>query len=240
MPALVVFAVLAAVGGLLLWLVLKGREQERRRDLERKVLARKQGWDYDGQSSGRDEYRFAAGADGIEWRMWYDSDRGDKSPTPRAYWTSTNLRTSGLALVIIGRKRFKLESGTAGRLLMGVVSGVVNAMSGQEARVDKAEFYESAVEITTGRAAFREAYAVAVAPDLPTSWMDEQLQALLLDWPAVEGAGNFRAADSVEVTLQADGLRIVVQNMPQDIRLWLHLAALGQHLARQLAGARGG
>jgi hypothetical protein len=238
MSALAAFAVLAVVGSLLVWLVLKGRELERRRDLERKVLARKLGWDYEGRRSGRVEYRFAGGADGIEWQMWYDSDRGDKSPTPRAYWTSSNLRTRDLALVIIGRKRFKLESGTAGRLLLGVVSGVVHAISGEDAPVGKAEFYESAVEITTGRATFREAFAVAVAPDLPTSWMDDELQTLLLEWPAVEGAAIFRAADSVEVTLQADGLRIVVQKMPQDVRSWQHLAELGQGLSRRLADAR--
>jgi len=35
------------------------------------------------------------------------SDRGDKSPNPRAYWSSTNLRTRELALVILGRRAIR-------------------------------------------------------------------------------------------------------------------------------------
>jgi hypothetical protein len=238
MAALLAFVVLAAVGALLVWLVLKSRELERRRDLERKVLARKEGWHYDGQRSGRIDYRFNGGADGIDWQMWFDSDRGDKSPNPRAYWSSTNLRTGELALVILGRRRYQMESGPAGRLIIGVVSGVAQAMTGQDLRPGKSDFYESAVEVTGGRTAFREAFAIAVAPDMPTSWLDDELQALLLDWPSEDGAQKFRAADSVEITLQSDGLRIVVQRMPQDIAYWAHLARLGQCLARRLVGAR--
>lgn len=239
MAALLAFVVLAAVGGLLVWLVLQARELERRRDLERKVLARKEGWRYDGQRSERVDYRFTGGADGIDWQMWYDSDRGDKSPSPRAYWSSTNLRTRELALVILGRQRYQMESGPAGRLIVGVVSGVAQAMTGQDLRPGKADFYESAVELTAGHAAFRKAFAIAVAPDMPTSWLDDELQALLLDWPSGDdGAQRFRAADSLEVNLQWDGLRIVVQGMPQGIAFWVHLARLGECLARRLVGAR--
>ena len=237
MAALLAFVVFAAVGSLLVWLVLKSRELERRRDLERKVLARKESWNYDGQRSGRIEYRFTGGADGIDWQMWYDSDRGDKSPTPRAYWSSTNLRTRELALVILGRRRYQMESGPAGRLIIGVVSGVAQAMTGQDLRPGKSDFYESAVEVTGGRAAFREVFAIAVAPDMPTAWLDDELQTLLLDWPSENEAQKFQAADSVEITLQSDGLRIVVQRMPQDIPYWVHLARLGQFLSRRLVGA---
>ncbi|MBS1133722.1 MAG: hypothetical protein H6R02_863 [Burkholderiaceae bacterium] len=155
MAALLAFVVLAAVGSLLVWLVLKSRELERRRDLARKVLARKESWNYDGQRSGRIEYRFTGGADGIDWQMWYDSDRGDKSPTPRAYWSSTNLRTRELALVILGRRRYQMESGPAGRLIIGVVSGVAQAMTGQDLRPGKSDFYESAVFCSTGHPKMR-------------------------------------------------------------------------------------
>jgi hypothetical protein len=239
MPALLSLFVLTSAGGLAVWLVLKGRELQRRHDLERRVLARKQGWDYEGRRFDRVDYRFTGGTKGIDWQMWYDSDRGDKSPTPRAYWCSANLRTRELALVILGRKRFRLESGTAGQLLMGVVSGVVHAISGRDAHADKVEFYQSAVEITTGRTTFREAFAVAVAPELPTTWLDAELQSLLLDWPVADRAGKFRAADSIEITLRADGLKVVVLRMPQDTRCWAHLASLGQALALRLVEARG-
>jgi hypothetical protein len=232
------FTLFAAFGGLIAWLVWKGRELERRRDFERKVLARKQGWTYEGQRSGRVEYRFGGGADGVAWQMWYDADRGDRSPTPRAYWVSENLRTRDMALVILGRRRYRLESGAAGRLLLGVVSGVAQAMSGQDLRPGKADFYESAIEVTACGARFREAFAVAVSPDMPTSWLDDELQSLLLDWPAAGGSQKAPTADSIEVTLQADGLRIVVQRMPQDLACWVHLARVGECLARQLLGAR--
>ena len=235
MTGFLAFAFGAGVLGAVTWLVLRARRLERDRDFERKVHARKCGWTYDGQRSGRIDYRFAGTAGGIDWQMWHDSDRGDDSPTPRAYWTSANLRTPGLALVIIGRKRFQLESGTVGRLLMGVVSGVAQAVTGHEGQVDKAEFYESAIEITVGRPAFDERFTVAVAPDMPRAWVDSELQALLLDWPSTATSRMFKAEDSVEITLRADGLKIIVQKMPQDIAHWRHLARLGEHLARHLS-----
>ena len=241
MPTLLALALLAGVGGGLFWLVAKGRELERRRDFGRKVLARKQGWSYSGNRSARIDYQFTGSANGVDWQMWYDSDRGDKSPTPRAHWKSANLRTRNLALLILGRRRFQLESGAFGRLLAGVAAGVVHAVSGHEPRSDKAEFYESAVEVEAGGPAFRERFAVAIASDMPKAWLDAELQQLLLAWPATDGT-RFRAEDSVEITLQADGLQIAVDRMPQDTACWVHLANLGEHLARRLvaAGTTGG
>ena len=237
MTGFLAFAFGAGVLGAVAWLVLRSRRLERDRDFERKVHARKSGWTYDGQRSGRIDYRFAGTAGGVDWQMWHDSDRGDNSPTPRAYWTSANLRAPGLALVIIGRKRFQLESGTVGRLLMGVVTGVAQAITGHEGQIDKAEFYESAVEIKVGRPSFDDRFTVAVAPDMPRGWVDDELQAMLLDWPATGTARIFNGEDSVEVTLRGDGLKITVQKMPQDIAHWRHLARLGEHLARRLSQA---
>ena len=235
MTGFLAFAFGAGVLGAVTRLILRGRRLERDRDFERKVNARKSGWTYDGQRSGRIDYRFTGCAVGIDWQMWHDSDLGDDSPSPRAYWTSSNLRTPGLALVIIGRKRFQLESGTVGRLLMGVVTGVAHAVTGHEGQIDKAEFYESAIEIKVGRPAFDERLTVAVAPDMPRAWVDDELQALLLEWPATGTSRMFKSEDSVEITLRADGLRIIVQKMPQDIAHWRHLARLGEHLARRLS-----
>ena len=167
MGVLAVLVVLGTVAGGLAWLVLKGREQERQRDFDRAVHARKLGWTYVGQRIERVDYRFAGDADGIAWQMWYDSDRGDKSPTPRAYWQTANLTTSGLALVVIGRRRFELESGLIGQLLMEVASGVARAMSGVEARSDKSEFYQSALLLTEGLPGFGERFAVAISPVMP-------------------------------------------------------------------------
>jgi hypothetical protein len=236
MPTLIAFAVAAGVGAGLVWLVLKGREIERQNDFQRRVLARKQGWDYQPERAGRIDYRFTARVDGFEWQMWYDSDRGDKSPTPRAHWHCANVRTEGLSMVILGRRRFETESGTLGRLLIGVASGVVQAMSGSAPRASKAEFYESAVEVRGAAAAFTQRWAVAVAPEMPTTWCDAELQALLLDWPTADA--RFVAPDSVEATLQHEGLRIVVDKMPQQPVYWAHLARLGEALARGLV-ARG-
>jgi hypothetical protein len=236
--ALAVLVVLGAVAGGLAWLVLKGREQERRRDFDRAVHARKLGWTYVGQRIGRVDYRFAGDADGIAWQMWYDSDRGDESPTPRAYWQTANLKTSGLALVIIGRRRFELESGLIGQLLMEVASGVARAMSGAEARSDKSEFYQSAVLLTEGLPGFGERFAVAIAPEMPRGWIDEELQSMLLRWPSLAVEGGFKSEDALEITLGADGLKIVVQRMPQEFACWEHLARLGVHLAQRLAPTR--
>lgn len=239
MKGVFAFAVIAAVAGAIAWLVLKARQLERQRHFERRVQARKLGWTYDDQRAGRIDYRFAGSAAGIDWEMWYDSDRGDKSPTPRATWRSNNLRTQSLSLVIIGRKRFGLESGVVGRVLLGVVSGIAQAMAGHGVGSDKTDFYDSAIDLPEGRPLFRERFAVAIAPDMPRGWVDEQLQGLLMNW-AAPSAKDFRTDDSVEVNLRADGLQIVVQRMPEDFASWQHLARLGEHIAQQLvrAGAR--
>lgn len=166
--------------------------------------------------------------------MWYDSDRGDKSPTPTAHWQSANVRSAQLSLVIIGRKRYQMESGIVGRLLIDVVSGVAQAIGGTQVRADKAAFYESALTLDEGRAAFRERYAVAVSPEMPGGWLDEELQKALLDWPKPKRGAAYRGDEKIEVTLGPDGLQIVAQHMPEDIAFWKHLARLGEALAQRL------
>ncbi|MGH6609929.1 MAG: hypothetical protein ACRECQ_06715, partial [Burkholderiaceae bacterium] len=185
---------------------------------------------------GRIDYRFAGAGDGVEWTMWYDSDRGDKSPDPKAYWKSANVRTPRLSLVIIGSKRYQMESGAVGRLLMDVVTGVAQAVSreaGDAIRADKSEFYESAVTLEGGRATFRERFTVALSPDMPRHWFDDELQQLLLKWP--EAKLDYRSEEKVEVTLRPDGLQIVAEQMPEAFAFWNHLAQLGEALARRLS-----
>jgi len=236
MKGILALTLIAAIAGLIFWLASVARQLERRRHFERRVQARKLGWTYDDQRAGRIDYRFAGSAAGIEWEMWYDSDRGDKSPSPTATWRSNNLRTPSLSLVIIGRKRFGLESGVVGRVLMGVVGGIAKAMAGHEVGSDKTDFYDSAIDLPEGRPLFRERFTVAIAPDMPRGWVDEKLQSLLTNWSS-SAAKDFRTDDSVEVNLRADGLQIVVQRMPEDFASWQHLARLGEHIAQQLVQA---
>lgn len=234
-PFFVVAVFIAAIAGIV-WAVKKGGEIQRRRELERRVLARHSGWTYAGERDGNVDFRFTGDSGGIAWQMWYDPDRGDDSPTPKAYWHSDNLHAPQLALVLIGRRRHALESGAVGRVLMGVVAGVAEAMTGIEGKVDKAEFYESAVEADGLPPSFRERFAVALSPDMPRDWVDATLQTLLLRWPVADGA-RFSAEDAVEITLGERGLRITVQRMPQEAACWQHLAALGEHIAQRLARA---
>ncbi len=235
MGAFVVLVVLATMAGAFTWLLVRGRELERQRDLARAVHARKAGWTYDGRRAGRIDYRFAGDAEGISWQLWLDSDRGDDSPTPRAYWKSGNLRTPALALVVIGRRRFELESGLVGQLLMGVATGVAQSIVGSGGRGDKSEFYQNAIELDQGRPGFRERFAVVIAPDMPRDWFDEELQSLLLQWPAVALERQFKSEDGIEITLSAEGLQVVAQRMPEEFACWEHLARLGVHVARRLA-----
>lgn len=234
MERLIVIAVIAAIAGALFWLIAKGRQQQKKADFERRVQSRKLGWSYVGERDGRIDYRFNGNTADVAWSMWYDSDRGDDSPTPKSIWKTSNLRTPGLALVILGSKRYQLESGTVGRVLLGVVSGVAQAMTGSEAQSDKAEFYESAIALEEGRAAFRELFTVAIAPDMPCGWLDEELQSLLIRWPSATGGSKYEPANLLEVTLRSDGLQIVAQKMPQEFVHWRHLARLGETLAQRL------
>lgn len=238
MTGLVAFAVFAAVGGGIVWLVLKGRQLEKQADFDRAVRARKLGWNYDGSRDGRIDYRFAGQEGGVAWSMWFDSDRGDDSPTPKAYWRSDNVRTPRLSLVILGRRRYALESGMFGRLLMGVVSGIAAAASGREGAPDKVEFYESALLLEIANPAFNQQFAVAVTPDMPREWLDEDLQQRMLRWPAGRASTAFKPEDAVEICLGPGGLSITVQKMPDGMAHWQHLAALGQQLAARLAHAR--
>lgn len=236
MSTFLVLTFIAAVGGGAVWLIANNRQLQKQRDFDRKVQTRKLGWDYDAERDGRIDYRFSANADGVLWSMWYDSDRGDDSPTPKAYWQTSNVQTPRLSLVIIGRKRYQMESGTVGRILMDVVTSVAQAMSkdGTGLRADKSEFYESAVTLDEGRAAFQERFAVAIAPDMPRGWLDEELQKLLLNWPQVKRGARYRGDERVEVTLDQSGLRISAQQMPEEFIFWSHLARLGEALAQRL------
>lgn len=232
---LAALGLLVAVGSGLAWLVVKGRQRQKKADFERSVLSRKLGWHYDGTRDGRIDYRFWARAGELSWAMWYDSDRGDDSPTPKAHWSSENLHTPRLALLILGRRRFGLESGTFGRLFMGIVSGVATAVSARAGTPDRSEFYESAVPLEEGSPAFRERFTVALTPDMPRGWLDDASQKLLMQWPAGPGGRTLKAEDAVEVSLGPRGLSITVQKMPDDMAHWRHLARLGEHLAKQLA-----
>lgn len=235
LSGLAVFAVLAAAVGGIGWLVIKSRQLDKQADFDRAVRARKLGWSYDGARDGRVDYRFGGEAGGVAWTMWYDSDRGDDSPTPKAYWRTENVRTPRLSLVILGRRRYGLESGTFGRLLMGVVSGIAAAASGREGAPDKVEFYESAVLLEDGHAAFGRQFAVAMTPDMPRSWLDDDLRQRLLAWPEGRSPKAFKPEDAVEINLGPGGLSITVQNMPTGMPHWQHLAELGARLAARLA-----
>lgn len=238
MKEAIAFVLLAAVAAALAWLGLAHRKRLRERHLQRRVMARKLGWTYVDRRSGRIDYRFAHAANGLAWQMWFDSDRGNRSPTPRACWLSANLRTPTLSLVIMGRRRFGLESGLLGQVLLGVVGGIAQAMTGRDGAPDKSSFYNSALDLQEGSPAFRERFAIAVAPDMPRDWVDDELQGLLTRWPSA-ASKTFRSEDSLEVNLDADGLRIVAQRMPDDLACWQHLARLGEHLARKLIAASG-
>ena len=235
---LAIFAVFAAVAGGIVWLLIKSRQLEKQADFDRAVRARQLGWRYDGTRDGRIDYRFAGEDDGIAWTMWYDSDRGDDSPTPKAYWTTENIRTPRLSLVILGRRRYGLESGMFGRLLMGVVSGIAAAANGREGAPDKVEFYESAVLLDDARAAFTQQFAVAVTPDMPRGWLDEDLQHRLMRWPEGRASKAFKPEDAVEIQLGPRGLSLTVQHMPDSMAHWQHLADLGGQLAARLARAQ--
>jgi hypothetical protein len=236
----VAFAALAAtVGAAVVYLFVRAHRQRRERDFERRVYARKLGWSYVGERDGRIDYRFSGASDGVAWTMWYDSDRGDESPTPKAIWKTANLRTPRLSLVIIGTPRFRLESGPVGRLMMGVITGVAQSLTGSDTPADKAEFYESAVVLDQTRPSFREQLTVAVSPEMPREWLDTELQDRLTRWPK-PGGGDFDVASNLEVTLCADGLQIVAQRMPEDIGAWRHLADLGQAVASRLAAHSSG
>ena len=223
-----------ATGGVA-WLVVRDGRLKKQRDFDRRVQARKLGWTYVGTREGRIDYRFAGSASNIEWSMWYDSDRGDRSPSPKAHWQSTNVRTAQLSLVILGRKRYQMESGVVGRMLIDVVTGVAQAISGGQVHADKSQFYESATTLDEGRAAFRERYTVALSPEMPHDWLDEELQASMLNWPKPKHGAPYRSDENVEVTLGPNGLQIVAQQMPEDFAFWNHLARLGEALAQRLA-----
>lgn len=232
-----VFALFAAVSGGIAWLAIKSRQSRKQADFDRSVRARKLGWSYDGAREGRVDYRFSGVQDGVAWTMWYDSDRGDDSPTPKAYWTTENLRTTRLSLVVLGRRRHAMESGMFGRLLMGVVSGIAAASSGREGAPDKVEFYETALLLDKTSPAFTRQFAVAVAPDMPRGWLDDDLQRRLMRWPGGRGSKAFKPEESVEINLGPRGLSVTVQNMPEGMAHWQHLADLGQRLAVRLAQA---
>jgi hypothetical protein len=94
------------------------------------------------------------------------------------------------------------------------------------------------VLIEDARTAFQQQFAVAVTPDMPRGWLDEDLQQRLLRWPAGRASSAFKPEEAVEINLGPGGLSITVQKMPDGMAHWQHLAELGQQLAARLAHAQ--
>lgn len=237
MGGLIAVLALAGLAGGLVWLYRHEQSRRTQQDAERYVLARARGWRYAREGAGDVDFRFAGESDGVAWEMWFDSDRSSKGNgrRPRAIWRSANLRSAELALLITGRRRYEVESGTFGRLALGAVGALAGALSGRAVALPRQAFYEYAVENEEARGALRERFAVLQSPRLPPGWLDVPLQAMLRQWP-----DSARGEPALEATLGPDGLQLEARGVPADAAFWQRFGELGLALAQRLARTSAG
>ena len=179
-------------------------------------------------------WTFHGGRDGLAWRMWFDAGLRERPPTPRAVWHCEALRAAGIAVWIVGRGRYRRETDAVVGAIEGATDAVSRAITGT-ARTDSLRaFRERAVPVAATRPGFDEAYVALAGPEMPADWLDDETQRLLMDWSAALPAGA--DPEAIEVTLDAQGLRVVYQAPPKDAwAFWDQFGRLGEVLLRRLA-----
>lgn len=247
--------VLAAFAALVVWLVRKNRQLLDARDAQFAAGARLQGWSYapnPGYSAiisrgpgalqrTEDEdiaYSFEGELAGATWRMWYDTQRrfatrpGDSSSTTSvAVWAGESVRANALALLILPRLQYRLESSRIVGAVASAANSLIAAVSGGDPRESRQEFLRNSTEVQGSIPGFREFIVVLTGPGVLADWLDAELQSMLLHWPP----GTAPAKPTLTVSLGSGGLRIEVLR-PIDGRweFWEHLGRLGAELTSRL------
>jgi hypothetical protein len=174
---------------------------------------------------------------GMPWRMWYDtgnrySSDGSASPAETAigYWQCQTKRTAALALLIIPRWQYKIESSRA----FGTLATVAKAFARPDAAADRDSrqaFYPHAVEVHTSNARLHDTYAILTSPNIPQTWLDNTLEELLLSIPK----SRFLTKPCLIASFGAQGLRLEFNCPDVDAwNFWQQFGRLGETLAKRL------
>ena len=187
-------------------------------------------------------FEFDGTVAGAGWRMWYDNDRrsntgGSSSTMPTAVWHCAGLNTAHLSVMILPRWQYKVESGRVVGAIESAVGLFVSAVAGTDGHDSRQAFFQRAVQIKGSRPGFDQAFVALAGPEAPHGWLDDNIQALLMQWPAPIGRPS-TAGFAIDARWDADGLRLTFLRPPECWPFWDQFGRLGQALAAQLVQAR--
>jgi hypothetical protein len=198
-------------------------------------------------------FEFEGGGAGAGWRMWYDTGRrfnpdgnDDSGGAVRhggaiasASWQCEDLRAAQLSVMILPRWQYRFESGRVVGAIESAVSLFVDAIGGSDGHDSRQAFFQRAVEIKGTRPGFDRAFVVLAGPGVPHDWLDDALQALLLQWPQATGHTTMPGF-AIDAKLGTDGLRVNFLKPASDSwPFWEQFGRLGEALAARLAPIAG-
>jgi hypothetical protein len=257
MKAVLFWFLFACVIGLVVWLIRKNRQLIEQRNQQFSVFARHEGWRFAPNpqygsiiaSSARvrtedDDiaFTFDGRCEAFEWRMWYDANHrfeaasDDRSSAiASAIWLCQSVCTPELAMLILPRWQYRIESGR----IFGAIASAANAFMAAVAETDDSDtrqaFFKRAVELKGALPGFADAFVVLVGPEVRRDWLDEELQGLLLHWPKATTGGKL----ALEASLGSRGLRIVFQRVVSDAwPFWKQFGQLGQAIGLRLVAGK--
>jgi hypothetical protein len=233
-----ILAFLAFAGVLSALLLFAGRQQRRatqREALEaprREAAARQRGWAYDGTREGDIAYRISGRTPGGHaWRLWYDTDAGSSSSSPKLVWRAASVASPRVEWHVVDRIGRKVFTGGAGLLKAGTR---FFARFNDTARL-YAEFLQDAQLVPLESAGEAGRYAVLCREPGAERIFDAEALRLLHDWPPFKP--SYSAKDNcISISRDTEGVSLTCACDAPSIEVIEHAVALGSRVADRAQG----
>lgn len=253
-PGLFIFA-FVALAGLVIWGIRRGGQLMAQRNSLFAAEAERLGWRFEENPEfGRvrirnplpgalpaepDQEFFIDGkAQGMPWRMWYDTGSRYSTPsegvkpaeTAISYWLSEAKRAPELSVLIIPRWQYKIESSRAFGALASVAKVFARPDAGPD-RDSRQAFYPHAAEVHTSNARLHDTYAILSTRSVPQTWLDNTTEELLLSIPK----SRMLTKTCLIASFGVHGLRLEFNCPDVDSwAFWRQFGQLGETLAKRL------
>jgi len=228
---------LAALAPVFVWFARRrGVPNDDPRARERR--ARELGWHYDATAVGDTVFTIRGESAGVKWKVRYREDPARPESRPTLTWATRSVQGAATELRLIGKERYDRGKALVEPVIDKLSSLILSPREIALAQA-RAEFVERTPPADVGSRTFRSRYVVLARNHrLGRAIVDDQLEALLLDWGKVAPAPE----DVISAWIDWQGLRIDLDAPWTGVREIEHLVALGMCLAngfRRQAAAPG-
>ena len=253
-PGLFILA-FAALVGLVVWGIRRGGQLMEQRNGQFATEAQRLGWRFEENPKfGRvrvrislpgplpaepdQEFYIDGKVQGMPWRMWYDTGNRYSDPsqgvkpaeTAIGYWLCEAKRASELSVLIIPRWQYKIETSRTFGALASIAKVFARPDAGPD-RDSRQAFYPHAVEVHTSSARIHDTYAILSTRNVPQTWLDNNLEELLLSIPK----SRMLTKPCLIASFGAHGLRLEFNCPDVDSwSFWRQFGQLGETLAKSL------